>query len=145
MSRTKRHLEKVQEQFIKFTYRKDGAPQTVIDRQNWEDLVRDFYNGDANEAMDAACRWAQHNINDNDNYDLIPQSTMNDLNNYIDNKMFPGDFLRSVLEHDLFGAFAHADDNNMKSLPYLVKYIYNNCPANCHGHKGICKEWTKNG
>jgi hypothetical protein len=52
-----------------------------------------------------------------------------------------GDFLRAVLSNDLMGAVGRADDDNLRALPAIASYIYNELPGNCHGSREIVSAW----
>lgn len=54
-----------------------------------------------------------------------------------------GDFLTAVLSNNLWDAVARADDDSMKSLRFIVMFIHNELPNNCHGSKEIVVEWMK--
>ena len=74
-------------------------------------------------------------------YDLIPQTTLDSLHEYVRTGRPVGHFLTAVLANDLFKACAHADHRNTLGLVALVTYIYNRCPMGCHGGYDAVKEW----
>lgn len=53
-----------------------------------------------------------------------------------------GDFLRCVLENDLFGALGRADDVNKWLLPFICMYIYNEMPTACWGSAEKVDRWV---
>lgn len=53
----------------------------------------------------------------------------------------PGDFLTAVLSNDLKGAFARGDEESLKTLPSLVKFLYNKCPAGMWGSPDRVSAW----
>lgn len=67
----------------------------------------------------------------------------NSLELYITKGYKPGGFLTSVLENDLTGAVGRADHINIKRLPDIVKYIYNNIPSNVWGSRAIVEKHLK--
>jgi len=73
----------------------------------------------------------------------IPGYTADGLMRYVNQKIQPGNFLYCVLTNDLFGAIQCADTDNLKSLPDLVKYIYNALPFDIYGSKEVVEEWLK--
>ena len=54
----------------------------------------------------------------------------------------PGDFLRAVLNNDLFRSVAQADAESLDGLPAVVAWIYNNAPARCHGSPENVLTWV---
>lgn len=53
-----------------------------------------------------------------------------------------GGFLRAVLEHrSVFDVFALADEENMRDMMEILRYIYNELPGNCHGAPYIVEAW----
>lgn len=63
------------------------------------------------------------------------------LKRYVENRIEPGGFLRSVLENDLFRAMGSADHINRHRLWEICRYIYNELPANCWGSPEIVNNW----
>lgn len=74
-------------------------------------------------------------------YSNIPTSTLNILDNWARFGYECGGFLAAVLENDLAGAAARADHINIKIIPDIVKYIYNELPADCWGSPEAVKGW----
>ena len=56
-----------------------------------------------------------------------------------------GSFLNAVLENDLVGAFARADDMNSAAMHNWVEWLYNSCPSNAWGSPEIVRDWCKKG
>lgn len=54
-----------------------------------------------------------------------------------------GDFLRAVLSNNLFEAVCRADDDNIKVIVEICRYIYNELPAGCHGSPEKVKAWAE--
>jgi len=52
-----------------------------------------------------------------------------------------GDFLRCVLENDLFGAVARADWQNERLIPRLCEYIQNEMPSASYGSPEKVDKW----
>lgn len=76
-------------------------------------------------------------------YRNIPDSTLDALYRYIDNKIQPGHFLTAVICNDLVNAVSHADSKNYPELRNIVQYLYNHCPATCWGSDEKMQEWLK--
>ena len=71
----------------------------------------------------------------------IPELTVSALERYINDRIPTGGFLDAVLRNDLFGAISRADEFNSRSLPEIVKFIYNNLPGNSWGDSERIKSW----
>jgi len=52
-----------------------------------------------------------------------------------------GHFLTAVMEHDLFEAFARADEENARDMREIVRYIHWEVPASCHGSRERVRAW----
>tara|TARA_Y100000034_G_scaffold30527_1_gene37317 strand:+ start:274 stop:564 length:291 start_codon:yes stop_codon:yes gene_type:complete len=63
------------------------------------------------------------------------------LTRWVVNGIAPGHFLTAVLTNNLFEAVAHADDENIKILPDIVRWVYNHAPSSCWGTEEKMKEW----
>jgi hypothetical protein len=63
------------------------------------------------------------------------------IDGYITKRLTPSNFVRSVLENDLMGAFAIADDDNIRDMHEIIKYVYNNTPSASWGSKDIVDRW----
>ena len=74
----------------------------------------------------------------------IPPLTRLGINNYVLERIPPGDFLEAVLCNDLKGAMATADSENLLALPAIVAYIHNRTPAECHGSPVRYRKWLAN-
>ena len=72
---------------------------------------------------------------------MMPQHTKYQIDEYVNNYMPPGDFVRAVLSNDLMEAFMRADDINMHCMKDIMKYVYNNIPSVCHGSPERVEEW----
>lgn len=53
----------------------------------------------------------------------------------------PGGFLTAVLEHDLFEAVARGDENSLRGLVNLVRFIYREFPSQAHGSEERVASW----
>lgn len=63
------------------------------------------------------------------------------INNYVQYGLAPGGFVKAVLSNDLKGAFGKADLNNRENMFEIVKYCYNEIPANCWGSNEAVQNW----
>lgn len=66
------------------------------------------------------------------------------LNRYVNHHISPGGFLRAVLENNLHEAISSADNGNLRRLPEIVKYIWNELPADCWGSEEAVAKWIEN-
>jgi hypothetical protein len=71
----------------------------------------------------------------------VSQQIKDSLDRYVNHKIETGSFLRAVLENDLLRAVGKADKENLKNLPEIVSYIYNELPSNCWGSPIWVKKW----
>lgn len=72
----------------------------------------------------------------------IPMTVHDGLMRYLQNRVLPGGFLTAVLENDLAAAVLAADKDNLPALPNLVKFIWNELPANAWGSKKHVFDWV---
>jgi len=68
-------------------------------------------------------------------------TTFEALRRYANDHIQPGGFLTAVLSNDLKEAFGRADDENLVTLFEIVKYCYNELPANCWGSPEKVSKW----
>lgn len=66
-------------------------------------------------------------------YEQVPQRTLDALDLWAEMAIPPGGFLKAVLQNDLFSAVGRADVENLRALPRIVEYCYNELPATCWG------------
>lgn len=76
-------------------------------------------------------------------YSQIPGHTKASLDRYINQGVPTGDFLRAVLCNDLFLAIQHADGDNVRVIPHIVCYLYNECPTGCYGSAEKVNQWMQ--
>ena len=63
------------------------------------------------------------------------------IRGYADQHYETGNFLRAVLRNDLTDAVGRADEDNLKVLPEIVGYCYNEIPSACWGSPEKVKDW----
>lgn len=73
----------------------------------------------------------------------LPDEIKASIDRYVQHGIPTGGFLQACIENDLREAVGRADFHNMHVLPAIVGYLYNECPMNCWGRKGIFKEWIQ--
>jgi len=74
---------------------------------------------------------------------FLAEDTQETIDNYIENGIPTGDFLRAVINNDLREACGRADDHNMWIIPVIVAYLYNECPAGCWGRSDSWERWIE--
>jgi len=52
-----------------------------------------------------------------------------------------GSFLTAVLSNNLTQACGRADDSNLRALPDIVRYCYNELPSDCWGSPEKVEAW----
>src|SRR5215510_3068457 len=71
----------------------------------------------------------------------IPAHMQVSLGAYLISGRPVGHFLTAVIENDLKGAVAHADEENQKAIVGYVKFLYNHAPMKAWGYKDATKEY----
>ena len=69
------------------------------------------------------------------------QSTFDALQRYVEHRIPTGDFLYAVLTDSLSGAIGHADEENLRDIVAIVRYVYCHIPSKCWGSPAKYKEW----
>ena len=64
---------------------------------------------------------------------MIREDVKESLDAYAKEGRPTGGFLEAVLSNDLMGALGRADLQNRYDIFDICSYVYNHCPANCHG------------
>jgi hypothetical protein len=75
----------------------------------------------------------------------IPEITEQNIRHYVNHRIDPGDFLKAVLSNDLFEAYNRGDEDNLVSMLFIVRFIFNQVPRCCWGSKETVKEWLHDG
>lgn len=71
----------------------------------------------------------------------IPDHMKSGVLNYINHRIEPGSFLRSVFENDFVSAALRADSENLKNLTAYINFICFHAPRECWGSKEIVDQW----
>jgi len=71
----------------------------------------------------------------------VPQHTLEGIDAYAQDRRPPGDFVRAVMENNLFSAAAHADPQNQAALFAITGYVYNEIPSNVWGSPEKVQMW----
>lgn len=73
----------------------------------------------------------------------IPEGMHDGIVLYLLHGLFPGSFLRAVLENDLREAVNRADDLNLVALPQYVRFFYNHAPIASVGSPERVEAWIE--
>lgn len=77
-------------------------------------------------------------------YDRLPTERLaGAMRRYIEDRIQPGHFLTAVLNNDLRGACARADDDHRGRLFDIVSWLYNEAPSQCWGSPEKVGEWLR--
>ena len=71
----------------------------------------------------------------------IREQMMGGIKRYVESGISPGSFLTAIIQNDLSGAVANADDENLRNIPAFVSYFYNECPSGCWGSPHKMETW----
>ena len=75
------------------------------------------------------------------NYSELPEGLQGGMQRYLEHGIEGGHFLTNVLSNDLAGAVTHADSINIKLLPDIVKWLYNEAPNGAWGSIDRVRAW----
>lgn len=71
----------------------------------------------------------------------IPGHTAGGLLRWVEKGTPPGGFLQAVLMNDLKNAVGRADLENLRNLPAMVGWLYNEAPMGCYGSEELYYAW----
>ena len=71
----------------------------------------------------------------------IPPHLHSGLRMYLVHGYHPGHFLTAVLMNDLTGAVARADDDSIRGLAAVVRFLWNYAPSWCWGSEERVKDY----
>jgi hypothetical protein len=77
------------------------------------------------------------------NFKNIPPAVKASLDAWGESAQPPGGFVMAVLENDLQGAFALADDASLANMHAIVLYVYNELVSACWGNKEKIEAWSR--
>ena len=72
-----------------------------------------------------------------------PVHILDSIDRFVRHRIAPGSFVTAVLSNDLAGAFRTADEDSLRGLADIVRYIHWEIPGNCHGSKSKVEKWLK--
>ena len=70
-------------------------------------------------------------------------ATKESLDRYANHGIPTGGFLRAVLQNNLNEAVARGDEENLRDLAEIVRYVYNQFPSNCWGSPERVDAWLE--
>lgn len=106
-----------------------GNLEVLSPSQRTDDLV-----GEARAAFDRLCAPAKVDSPvARPDHTLCPARAKSSIDAYCELGLPPGDFVRSVLANDLYGAVTRADDVNLPALQHVVAYVVKRVPASLCG------------
>jgi hypothetical protein len=73
----------------------------------------------------------------------IREDLIGALQRYLDHGIMPGRFLTAVLYNNLREAFNRADYENLQNIANIVRYLYNQFPANAWGSQENMTNYLK--
>lgn len=76
-------------------------------------------------------------------YDLVPERTIKQLEDYVFRHRSPGGFLTAVLCNDLQMAVTLADAENLQALKQICQLVYNRIPGHCWGCIDVVESYLK--
>lgn len=71
----------------------------------------------------------------------VPPHLIDGLRRYALDGGYVGNFLTAVIDNDLREAVSRGDDNSLAGLKPIVQFLYNYCPAPCHGSPAKREAW----
>ena len=71
----------------------------------------------------------------------MKDSIKESLDRYAESGTPTGGFLRAVLEDKLMEAVTMADDENVRDIVEICRYVYNSLPYSCHGNPERVRAW----
>ena len=73
----------------------------------------------------------------------IPELTLETLRLYVEQRIPTGGFLRACLVNDFIVAVCAADNENLRSIVSLAKWMYVNLPSACWGSSDRVDAWLR--
>ena len=75
-------------------------------------------------------------------YSGLPASYRDAMRLYIEHGIDPGTGWHLILANHL-SAVTYCDDQTVRDLPVIWRWIHNHAPSQCHGSGRIVKEWME--
>lgn len=78
-------------------------------------------------------------------YALIPKHMHESMSDYILFGRLDDEFLKAILEGDLFGAYRFGDNTNVKCIHEYIIFLFNYAPCDCYKSSEYVKQWREAG
>ncbi len=65
------------------------------------------------------------------------------IDRYVNQRIPVGGFLESVISNDLYASFARADLQSELHIEKVVRYLHDDCPADCWGSPDKYTAWLE--
>ena len=72
-----------------------------------------------------------------------PVHILDSIDRFVRHRIAPGSFVTAVLSNDLTGAFLAGDEDSLRGLRDIMRYVHWEIPGVCHGSKSIVERWLK--
>lgn len=73
----------------------------------------------------------------------MKESTLGGLVRYRDEHCPTGSFIRAVLENNLMEALGRADEENLRDIMEICRFLYWNMPSVCYGSPKKVEMWLQ--
>ena len=84
-----------------------------------------------------------YDLNGDPAYLEIPDRIMRAIVRWAKEGHWPGGFVAAVMRNDLLDAVCRADAEVALHLKGIVRFVYNQCPSQCHGSREKMEAWQK--
>lgn len=85
----------------------------------------------------------ERRVSDEPAFDPIPEHILPAIARYLVRGVVPGSFMESMLTNDLRGVMQNADDQNIRALPAIWSFCYNNIPSAAWGSPSNLSKWVR--
>lgn len=100
------------------------------------------FDGVTEETFQQVLDGALHHLGKDREYCVIPPHIVRAIGRYACLRQMPGAFVRAVLENDLVNAIGRADFYSQRSLPSIVRLVYNEIPGPAWKSVEAVKAWV---
>jgi hypothetical protein len=76
--------------------------------------------------------------------ELVPSHDHGGIRRYYQDGIPPGHFLTAIIDNDLKGVFARADEINKAAIEQILMWFRWHPPAGTWGYPGACKDYLQN-
>jgi hypothetical protein len=72
-----------------------------------------------------------------------PVHILDSIDRFVRHRIAPGSFVTAVLSNDLTGAYLTGDEDSLRGLGDIMRYVHWEIPSGCHGSRSIVERWLK--